>query len=172
MVLEMRVEEGLIDSVLEAVTDTVADAGREGGRMEGSFFHFYRKKRVVPGCNGVQARIRRAHASRARGFSSQPSPSIATLRFFLGLSNSLPQFDRLMLDLSLATGQQFSTSIRLFVRARHKIKTWELRSYNIFTRHNILFTFSFWIKVMCILYILFRKTFFKQKVVAIICTSN
>lgn len=95
MVLEMRVEEGLIDSVLEAVTDMVADA--EG--MEDSFFHFYRKKRVVPGCNGVQARIRRAHASRARGFSSQPPPSIATLRLFLGLSNSLPQFDRLMLDL-------------------------------------------------------------------------
>lgn len=95
MVLEMRVEEGLIDSVFEAVTDTVADA--EG--MEDSFFHFYRKKRVVSGCNGVQARIRRAHASRARGFSSQPSPSIATLRLFLGLSNSLSQFDRLMLDL-------------------------------------------------------------------------
>lgn len=87
MVLEMRIEEGLIDSVLEAVTDTVADA--EG--MEDSFFHFYRKKRVVPGCNGVQARIRPAHASRARGFSSQPPPSIATLRLFLGLSNSLPQ---------------------------------------------------------------------------------
>lgn len=36
MVLEMRVEEGLIDSVLEAVTDTVADAGRDGGQ----FFSF------------------------------------------------------------------------------------------------------------------------------------
>lgn len=47
-----------------------------------SFFHFYRKKRVVPGCNGVQARIRRAHASRARGFSSQP-PRHTPVRPFL-----------------------------------------------------------------------------------------
>lgn len=40
MVLEMRVEEGLIDSVLEAVTDTVADAGGGGGTDGGQFFSF------------------------------------------------------------------------------------------------------------------------------------
>ena len=80
----MRVEEGMIDSVLEAVTDTMADATAGWEAVLLFFFllfsfifffllfHFYREKREVPGCNGVQARIRRAHASRARGFSSQP----------------------------------------------------------------------------------------------------
>lgn len=64
------------------------EGGREGGEGEeedlrgwtcqggDSFFRFYRKKRVaLRARNGVRARIRRAHASRARGFSSHPRPT-------------------------------------------------------------------------------------------------
>lgn len=84
---------------LEAVTDTTD--GRGGGEKEveekkdlrgwtceggDSFFRFYRKKRVALWArNGVQARIRRAHASRARGFSSHPRsiPDVSPPRFSL-----------------------------------------------------------------------------------------
>jgi len=72
-----------------------------------SFFRFYRKERVAPrDRNGVQARIRRAHASRARGFSSHPThPSCLTLalesREFLSLSNTHTHAHILSLFLSL-----------------------------------------------------------------------
>lgn len=76
---------------LEAVTDTTARVGDEevGGlaRVDlrrgggGQFFPFLSEgKSGSPARNGVQARIRRAHASRARGFSSHPThPSCLTL---------------------------------------------------------------------------------------------
>lgn len=84
---------------LEAVTDTTDGRGEKeveekdlrGWTCEGgdSFFRFYRKKRVALRTrNGVQARIRRAHASRARGFSSHPRPipDVSPPRDFLSFS--------------------------------------------------------------------------------------
>lgn len=68
------------------------------GRKGDSFFHFYRKKRVVLGCNGVQARIRRAHASRARGISSQPPPPPSNLDPPLLFPWSFQLFAALQLD--------------------------------------------------------------------------
>lgn len=83
---EQRVVDGGI-GWLEAVTDTAARVGDEevGGlaRVDlrggggGQFFPFLSEgKSGSPSSrsNGVQARIRRAHASRARGFSSHPTP--------------------------------------------------------------------------------------------------